>query len=165
MLTKQQKIKSVEEAEKILDQNENLVFIDFSGTKVESLRKLRRILREFDARLNVIKKKLLRVAFQNKKIDFNPEQFEFQVGVISIAEDIFEIAGPLYKFFKEVEKQGFKILGAYNLSEKKFSDAETVKIIGQLPAKEILLAQLIGVIAAPIRTLMYVLQERAKKVG
>ena len=74
-----------------------------------------------------------------------------------------KITGPIYKFFKEFEKKGFKILGLYDLLEKKFSDAETVKMIGQLPPKEILLAQLVGTIAAPIRTLMYVLQEHNKR--
>lgn len=163
MLTKQQKIKLVEEAEKIIDQNKNLVFIDFSGTKVEDLRKLKRILREFGVQLKVIKKKLLRIAFQNKKIDFNPEQFESQVGVISTVKDISEIAGPIYKFFKEIEKKGFKILGAYDLLEKNFSDAEIVKKIGQLPPREILLAQLVGMLSAPIRMFMHVLDQKGRK--
>lgn len=163
MLTKQQKIKLVEEAEKIIDQNKNLVFIDFSGTKVEDLRKLKRILREFGVQLKVIKKKLLRIAFQNKKIDFNPEQFESQVGVISTVKDISEIAGPIYKFFKEIEKKGFKILGAYDLLEKNFSDAEIVKKIGQLPPREILLAQLVGMLSAPIRMFMHVLDQKSKR--
>lgn len=167
MLTKQQKIKSVEEAEKILEQNKNLVFVDFSGTKVEDLRKLKRTLRELGVQLNVIKKKLLRIAFQNKKIDFNPEQFESQVGVISTVKDISEVSGPVYKFFsalggKEVEKKGFKILGAYDLSEKKFSGAEIVKKIGQLPPREILLAQLVGMLSAPIRMFMYVINEKGR---
>ncbi|MDP3014997.1 MAG: 50S ribosomal protein L10 [bacterium] len=165
MLTKQQKIESVGEAEKILDQNKTLVFVDFSGTKVEDLRKLKRTLKEFGSQLKIIKKKLLRIAFQNKKIDFNPEQFDFQLGAVFSDRDISEVSGPVYKFFKEVEKKGFKILGAYDLSEKNFLDAETVKKIGQLPSREILLAQLIGAIASPIRMLMYMLQERGKKVG
>jgi large subunit ribosomal protein L10 len=164
MLTKQQKIESVGEAEKILDQNKTLVFVDFSGTKVEDLRKLKRTLKEFGAQLKVIKKKLFRIAFQNKKIDFNPEQFDFQVGAVFADKDISEIAGPVYKFFKEVEKKGFKILGAYDLSVNNFFDAETVKKIGQLPSREILLARLVGMLSAPIRMLMYIMQERAKKV-
>lgn len=165
MLTKQQKIKLVGKAEEIISQNKNLVFVDFSGIKVEDLRKLKQTLREFGAQLKVIKKKLLRIAFQNKKIDFNPEQFESQTGVIFTQKDISEISGPIYKFFKEVEKKGFKILGAYDLFAKNFSDAEMVKKIGQLPSREILLAQLVGAIAAPIRMLMYVLGEKNKKVG
>lgn len=163
MLTKQQKIESVGEAEEILDQNKNLVFVDFSGTKVEDLRKLKRSLMEFGAQLKVIKKKLLRIAFQNKKIDFNPEQFESQTGVIFTSKDISEVAGPIYKFFKEVEKKGFKILGSYDLFEKKFSDVETVKKIGQLPSREVLLAQLVGMISSPIKMFMRVLDQKSKQ--
>ncbi len=164
MLTKQQKIKLVGEAEEIIGQNKNLVFVDFSGIKVEDLRKLKRTLREFGAYLKVIKKKLLRIAFQNKKIDFNPEQFESQTGFIYTAKDISEIASPIYKFFKEVEKKGFKILGAYDLLEKSFSDAEMVKKIGQLPSREILLAQLVGMISAPLKMFMRVLDQKSKQM-
>ncbi len=163
MLTKQQKIKSVGEAEKILDQNKTLIFVDFNGTKVEDLRKLKRTLRELGAQLKVIKKKLFRIAFQNKKIDFNPEQFDFQVGAVFSDKDISEVSGPVYKFFKEVEKKGFKILGAYDLSVNNFFDAEMVKKIGQLPSREILLAQLVGVIMARIKMLMYVLDQKSKQ--
>ncbi len=165
MLTRQQKARQIEEGDKLLKENKSLVFVDFSGTKVEDLRKLKRTLREFGSQFKVIKKKLFRIAFQNKKIDFDPEQFDSQVGAIFADKDISDVAGPVYKFFKEVEKKGFKILGAYDLSVNNFLDAETVKKIGQLPSREILLAQLVGVIAAPIRMLMYVLQERSKKVG
>ena len=163
MLTKQQKIKSVGEAEKILDQNKILVFVDFSGTKVEDLRKLKRTLREFGAQLKVIKKKLFRIAFQNKKIDFDPEQFDSQVGAVFADKDISEVAGPVYKFFKEVEKKGFKILGAYDLSVNNFFDAETVKKIGQLPSREILLAQLVGMLSAPMRMFLYVLDQKSTR--
>ena len=72
MLTKQQKIKSVGEAEKILDQNKILVFVDFSGTKVEDLRKLKRTLREFGAQLKVIKKNYLESLFKTRRLILIP---------------------------------------------------------------------------------------------
>jgi ribosomal protein L10 len=63
-----------------------------------------------------------------------------------------------------LEKKGFKILGAYDLSDKNFIDAETVIKIGKLPTREILLGQLVGVLSAPIRMFMYVLNEKSKMV-
>lgn len=164
MKTREQKAKQIEEGDKLLEENKSLFFIDFSGAGVEDLKSLRKILKDFGAKLKVIKKKLLRIAFEKKQIDFNPEQFDSQLGVVFTNKDITEIAAPVYKFSKGgVAKRGFKILGAYDLSAKNFTDAQTVIKIGQLPARKILLGQLVGVLSAPMRMLAYVLNEKGRK--
>lgn len=163
MLTKEQKAKQIEEGEKLLKENKSLVFIDFSGAGVEDLKSLRKILKDFGAKLKVIKKKLMRIVFERERIDFNPEQFESQLGVIFTDKDASELAAPVYKFSKELEKKGFKILGAYDLSAKNFIEGETMIKIGQLPAREVLLSRLVGVLSAPIRILAYILNEKSKQ--
>ena len=127
------------------------------------MKNLRQTLKDLGAKTKVVKKKLLRVALEKKGIDFNPEQFDLQLATIFSSNEISDIASPIYKFFKEQEKKGFKILGSYSLSEKMFSDAEMVKKIGQLPPREILLAQLVGMLSAPIKMFMYVLSEKSKQ--
>ena len=156
MLTKNQKIEKIDESKKLLQQSQSLVFVDFGGAKVKDLEKLRRGLAEFGAKLKVIKKKLLRIALKDKQIDFNPEQFEFQAGAVFSPKEILEIAGPVYK-------SGIKILGGYDLSEKNFYNADKMKFIGQLPSREILLGQLVGMLTTPIRKLMYILNEKGRK--
>ena len=116
------------------------------------------------AKFKVIKKRLLRIVFEKMGVDFNPEQFNSQLGTIFTQKDIYEIISPVYKFSHAKKKQGFKILGAYDLAEKKFIDAETVVKIGKLPTREILLSQLVGVLSAPMRMLAYVLNEKSKMV-
>ena len=120
MLTKVQKAKQIDEGEKLLDKSQSLIFVDFTGTNVADMKKLRRGLREIGAKLKVIKKKLLRIALERKKIDFNPEQFESQVGTVFAENSVEGIAAPVYK-------SGLKILGGYDLSAKNFLDAERVK--------------------------------------
>jgi len=166
MKTREQKNQQIKEGETLLKESKILFFVDFSGVGVEDLFLMRKMLRGFDAKLKVIKKKLIRIIFQKNGIDFNPEQFESQLGIIFSDRDISEIAGPVYKFYKDKDlaKKGFKILGAYDLLTKNFLEAETVIKIGQLPSREILLSQLIGVLSAPIRMLMYVLNEKSKMV-
>lgn len=163
MLTKQQKIEQVEQGQKLFKESQILVFTDFTGTGVEDIKNLRKTLRQLGARFKVIKKKLMRIIFEKLGIDFNPEQFDSQVGTIFSQKDILEIAGPVYKFSREKEKNGFKILGAYDLTDKKFIDPETVIKIGQLPTREILLSQLVGVLSAPLKMLAYVLSEKATR--
>ncbi len=164
MKTKSQKQEALKEAQKLMDENQNIVFVDFTGTSVENIRSLRRTLGELGAKMKVVKKKLLRVAFEKKSIDFNPEQFESHIASIFSSKDISEVAPPVYKFFKENEKKGFNILGTYDLVNKSFISEEMTKRIGQLPSREILLGQLVGMLAAPMRMFLYVLDQKSKMV-
>ena len=157
MLTKQQKANQIEEGEKLLDKSQSLIFVDFTGTSVENMKKARRSLKGLGAKLQVIKKKLLRIAFEKKKIDFNPEQFESQLGTVFSENEIVSVADPVYK-------SGLKILGGYDLRAMSFLDADKVKFIGQLPPREILLGQLVGMFVAPIKMFLHVLNEKSKMV-
>ncbi len=157
MLTKQQKAEQIKESRDILSANKTLVFTDFSGKTVEEVKKLRRSLLSIGAKLKVFKKKLLRIAFTENGIDFNPEQFESQVATVFTDKDIADVAGIVYK-------SDISILGGYDLAGKNFIDAETVKKIGQLPSREILLGQLVGMLSAPIKMFMRVLSEKSKMV-
>src|SRR5581483_3289979 len=112
--TKAQKIQMVAEGIERLKSAETLVFADMSGVSAEELKKLRRSLTG-SGKFSVMKKRLLRVMFQKLGLDFNPEQFEAQVGTVVSPKNISEIAGAIFKFSKETlgaDKQPrFKILG------------------------------------------------------
>lgn len=163
MLTKQQKTKYVETGEALVKESKVLVFTDFTGVGVEDIKKLRATLKEIGAQFKVIKKTLMRVALKKSGIDFTPEQFDAQVGTIFSTKDISEVAGPVYKFGKDKEKTGFKILGAYDIEAKNFLDGTMVTKIGKLPSREVLLGQLVGMLASPIKSFLFVLDQKAKK--
>ena len=55
------------------------------------------------------------------------------------------------------------MLAGFDLSSATLFDAVQIKRIGQLPPREILLAQLLGMLQAPVRSLAYTLSEVAKK--
>lgn len=165
MKTKQQKKQIIGEAGKLLEENKNVLFVDFTGISDGDLKELKKSLKNLGVEMRVIKKKLLRVALQEKKVDFNPEQFEAQVGSVFSQKELQDVAAPVYKFFKTREKKGFKILGAYDLAGGKFFDSEFVKMAGQLPPREIILAQLAGMLLSPLRMFMYVLDQKAKKIS
>ena len=158
MLTKEQKKQQIEESKDIIKNNKFLVFIDFTKTGVEDLKKLRRILRESGAKLKVIKKRLLNIAFKDGGFDF-----ESQVGTVFSSSDIQDIASSVYKFSNEIKNKEFKILGGYDLSAKNFLDAEFVNMIGRLPSREVLLSQLLGVLQGPMKKFMYILDQKSKQ--
>lgn len=162
MKTKAQKVEQVKEAAELLKKSKLLVFADFTGLKVENLKKLRKILKAGNNVLSVVKKRLLRVVLKNEGIDFTPEQFETQAATIFSNQNLEEIAGPVYKFSKD-SKDAFKILGAYDLAAKKFIEATDVIFIGQLPSREVLLAQLAGLFTAPLKMFMFILSEKSKR--
>lgn len=159
MLTKEQKKKVIENETGALKGSRSIVFVDFTGVKAGDLNAFRKTIRDCGGELKVIKKKLLRVAFTEAGLDFNPEMFESQVGTIFSGEDVFAMAQPAYKFASA------KILGGYDVEGKRFVPAEEVIMLGKLPSKEVLLGQLVGMIASPIRSFMFVLKERASKIA
>lgn len=164
MLTKSQKSQQIEEGKKLIKKSSFLIFIDFSGVLTEDVKKLRRALLVIEAKLKVFKKKLLRIALKESGVDFNPEQFDSQVGTIFSDKDISEVASPIYKFSKGIKSKDFKILGGYDLLIKNFIEAETVKQIGQLPSREIMLGRFVGMIVAPLKMFLYVLDQKSKQM-
>lgn len=168
MLTKKQKSEIVKRGVEEVSKSKFIIFGDFTKVKVPELVLLRRELKNIGAKLQVIKKRLLRITLEKAGISFNPEQFETQVGAVFSGKDISEAAGVAYRFSRttigEDKKERFHILGGIDVAEKRFLDASFVKTVGSLPTRDVLLGQLLGVIAGPIRSLLYVLSEKSKKV-
>ncbi|MBI2013028.1 MAG: 50S ribosomal protein L10 [Candidatus Colwellbacteria bacterium] len=161
MITKEKKIQLIEEGKGELSSAKVLLFADFEGSKVEELRELRRALKVIGARFRVLKKRLLRIVLQEKGIDFDPLKFEGQVGTIFSNSEISEVVQPVYKFSKD--HPSFKLIGGLNVEKKEEVPFETIKMIGSLPSREILLAQLMGAMTAPLRGLIYILQEKSER--
>ncbi len=161
MITKEKKVELIEQGKTGIDNAKVLLFADFEGSKVEELRELRRMLKAAGAKFQVLKKRLLRIALQNKGIEFDPLKFKGQVGTIFSGGEIAEIVQPVYKFSKD--HPGFKLVGGLNVETKEEVPLETIQMIGSLPPREILLAQLMGALTAPLRGLMYILSEKSKQ--
>lgn len=164
MKTRDQKKVIIAETQDMIRNSKNMVFVNFTGTGVEDIKELKKTLRPLGSTVRVVNKKLLRVSLEKSGVDCNPEQFETQLATIFSTADISDVAGPIFKFFKSKEKKGFDIYGAYDMEGKKFMDAAMTKQIGQLPSREVLLSQVVGVLAAPISMLLYILTERGKMV-
>ena len=165
MKTKLQKGKEIKQGEELLGKSGSLVFTDFTGTTFEALKKLKTELKKTSSTFKVIKKRLLKIALNKKGIDFDPTTFESQVGAVYAPGDISSVASTVHKFAKDLakEKKEFKILGAYDITGKLALSAEEFTVIAKLPTREVLLGQLVGVLTAPVRQFMVVLQEIGKK--
>ena len=164
MKSRAQKKKELEKGVELFNKSELLVFTDFNNVKNEDIRRLRSELKKLGAQFLVIKKRLLNVLLKEKGIDFDARKFKASMGTVFSSVGIEEISAPIFKFFKELNLEKEKILGGYDIKGKVIIEPEKILTIGQLPSREVLLSRLLGIIAAPIRSFLYVLSEKSKMV-
>ncbi len=173
MKTRAQKEQELANARTLFDKSEALIFADFTKITAENLRKLRTELKKSGANFLVIKKRILGILLKEKGIDIDLKQFKTSVGTIFSEVDSEHIAGPAFKFFSGMEvpegetKEVWikKILAGYNITAKTSMSAEDIIYIGKLPPREVVLAQFLGMLAAPIRSFLYILSEKSKMGG
>lgn len=171
MKTKTQKQAELAKAKDLLVKSSALLFADFTKVSAEDVRKLRTELKKNGANLLVVKKRLLCLLFKDEGVNVDLTQFKTSVGTLFSERGTEAAAGPAFKFFSglEVPEGGDKdmwtahLLGGYDVAAKQPVDAATIVMIGKLPPREVLLAQLLGMIAAPIRSFLYVLDQKAKQ--
>lgn len=169
MKTKAQKGEELKKGKKLLEGSNVLVFADFSGVTTANTTKLRKAMREVGGEFLVIKKRLLNLLLKEKGVSFDVRGFDGSVGTIFSEVDIEKISGPVYQFFSKLEvpeggkKDAWvkKILGAFDVKGGQAIGADQIVFIGKLPPREVLLAQLLGTLAAPLRSFMYLLQQKS----
>ena len=164
MKTKVQKTQDIKKATELFEGSKSIVFVDFSKTPTREIGILKNALAVIESTYKVIKKRLLGIVFKQKNIDIDIAQFESQLGTVFSSHDIVDAAGTVYRFAKGKEKElpEFKMIGGYDVLTSKFYSADEMKRLGQLPTREILLGQLVGMVQAPLRTLAYVLDQISK---
>jgi len=165
MLTRAQKKQKVDEGAKLIKESKNLIFADFSGVPVTEIQRLKNELREAGAKFQVLKKRLLKIAIKRAGADFDPTQFEAQVGTFFLSEDLTSVASKIHKFSKDLAKKGknFTVLSAYDLEKKTALSAEEFTAIAKLPTREVLIAMIMGGITGPLRAFMSIVKQLSER--
>ena len=171
MKTKAQKGEELKRAKALLDKSAALIFTDFTKIPAEDIRRFRNELKKNGANFLVIKKRLLGLLLKEKGIDADLKQFKISVGTVFGEGTIDQVAGPAFRFFSgmEVPEGGDKqmwvkhLLGAYDITGSGFLDGAQIVAIGKLPPREVLLAHLLGMLQAPLGSLMYLLDQKSKR--
>lgn len=163
MKSKTQKIKEVKEGEEFLNNSKSVILMNFSKIPVNDVRDLKKRLKEIKGKMKVMKKTLFSIIFKNKNINIDATQYKGQLAAIFGEDEIINLAGTIYKFSDEHKNDGHElnmILG-YDLVEDNLYDAEKMLEFGKLPARDVLLAQLVGMLSAPIRAFAIVIKQIA----
>ena len=171
MKSKAQKTEELKQGKEFLGKSQVLVFTDFTNLPAEDMRRLRRELKTVGASFLVLKKRLLNILLKEAGIDFDARKFKLSLGTVFSEADIEKISVPVYKLFASLEVPEGKakdvwvkhILGGYDLKNKVAVDATQIVYIGKLPPREVLLGQLLAMLTAPIRSFLYLLDEKSKQ--
>jgi large subunit ribosomal protein L10 len=132
-----------------------LILVDYAGLNVPQFGELRNRLREVGAEMHVVKNTLLRRAGQEAGLGDLAEGLNGQTAMVTGEKDVSTAAKVLKTFKSEFQKPSMK-LGVLDRAVLSFEQLES---IAELPSREVLLAQLLGVLQAPATKLVRVLNE------
>jgi large subunit ribosomal protein L10 len=167
----QEKIESVEELRGRLTGVKTVLLTEYRGLTVSQLSDLRKQLRSVSAEYKVIKNRLARLAL-------SPDLAEVKgllkgpTGMIISKDDPVAVAKALHTFART--NQALVIKAGY--VEGRVLQPDGLKALADLPSREALRAQLVGTITGPLvqlvsllqapqRELVYVLSQRGKDAG
>jgi large subunit ribosomal protein L10 len=151
---KLQKAAIIEDIQSKMARSQIGILTDFTGLKVESLTRLRRQLQEADGELKVVKNTLMERAVAGDS-HMAPLQAHFTgPNALTLAyQDPVAVAKILVKFAQE--KPQFKIKAG--VLGRQLLDAQAIDALSKLPAREVLMAQLLGVLKGVPTALVTVL--------
>jgi len=153
-LIREEKKSKVQDIKSVFESGKAIIFTDHSGVNSEGTGSIRNRLYDVDASLKIVKNTLSLLAAGEAYKDLSLEEiFKGPTSLIISEENVVKAAKLARDFQKEFEL--FKIKGG--LIDGKLFTAEEVLRFAALPPREVLLAQLLGVMMNPLTGLVTVL--------
>lgn len=152
--TLEEKQARIRELEEKIRNAQLIVFTDYRGLNVGEMTELRVKLKEVGAEYKVIKNTLARIAFRNNGMEELVSLTEGPNALVFARENVVEPTKVLFDFAKNNKNLEIKT----GIMEGKVLNAEQLKNLSTLPPREVLVAQVLGGLQAPIYGLVYVLQ-------
>lgn len=156
MMTREQKAQEITLLSERFKKSKAAFLVDYKGMTVESVTKLRKILRPVEAEMRVVRNTLARRALMD-----HPEMekaiadsFVGTTAVVFAYNDPSAPAKTLTEFAKEVEILQIKT----GVMEGQKLDEAGIKVLASLPTKPELQAKLLGVLSAPMTKFLGTLQ-------
>jgi large subunit ribosomal protein L10 len=149
-MNREQKAAAVAEIAESIRESEAIFAIDFRGLSVPQAATLRTRLREADASFRVVKNSLTERAADEAGADTLKALLQGPTALTFVRGDAALAAKALATFSREADVLEFKggLLNGDPL------DAEQIRSIARLPARDVLYGQLVGVVASPITGLV-----------
>ena len=136
-----------------------VVLVDYRGLNVAEDTAMRNALREAKVDYKVLKNRLVLRAFNNAGYTGFDKMLE---GPTAVAFSFDDATAPARIIVENVKKTN-KIAVKGGIVEEKSMDAAGITAVASIPAKEVLLAQLLGLLTSPMRSMAIAVSEVAKK--
>jgi large subunit ribosomal protein L10 len=144
----------IAEVAQLLTDTENLFVSDYRGLTVAELAELRGKLRESGARFKIVKNTLGGIAADRSGREVVKDMLSGPTAVTFCGDDLVGAAKALADFAKTHPQ----LVVRGGLLESSLIDTEAVKALAGLPSRDVLIAQVVGTMAAPMIGLVTVLQ-------
>lgn len=163
------KAETIDELRQRLRDATSAVLTEYRGLSVQQLSELRRQLKAASAEYRVIKNRLARIALEGSTLEPLRTHLTGPTGVALTRRDPAAMAKALQGFARANPALQVRV----GVVDGQVLDAQGLRAVADLPAREVLqgqvvgviqgpLAQLVGLLQAPQRELAYVLAERGK---
>jgi large subunit ribosomal protein L10 len=165
----QEKVTAVEDLKSRLDGVKTVVLTEYRGLTVRQLSDLRKQLRGVSAQYKVVKNRLARLAIASSPLGGLGTHLKGPTGFIISNEDPVAVAKALHTFARTNQALAIKA----GFVEGQVLPPAELRALADLPSREALRAQvvgaiqgglsmLVGLLTAPQRELVYILQQRGE---
>jgi large subunit ribosomal protein L10 len=153
------KTEGIRKIKELIQGSSDVIFTDFRGLNVAQITELRRSLQEKQGEYRVVKNSYARLALNELGFPFE-EGFLIDPTALALARaDI----GPISKILSDFTRDStLRIKGG--LVEGKVMTSAEVEALSRLPGRDQLYAMLMGTMNAPLRNLMYAMNEVVTKL-
>ncbi len=144
-----------------LNRSPFVLVTDYKTMSVTDFGELRNRLAGAGAEVHVVKNSFLRRAIKDAGLAAVDEQLTGQTAVVTGAKDVAPVAKIIKNFAKEFKKAALKI----GLIDKAIVSTAELETLADLPSREILQAQLLGLLLSPATKLARLLNEPAASLA
>lgn len=148
------KAKAIEQAKDWYGRSKGVVFTDYRGLKVKEMQRLRADLAKKGAEIHVVKNTLFRLAVGDDIAKVAEELHNGPTAIAFFYDNETECAKALFDY--AATHKAFKVKGAF--IGGKAMDAKEIEAFSKLPPRDVLIAQVIGAISAPLSNLVGVIE-------
>lgn len=150
----------IKEIQQEIKQKSSFFVSEHATVSASAMDKLRAKLRQSGSRYIAVKKSLGKKALENSNLKEIASQMDGACGITFTSGDVVVSSKILVDFAKD--NASFKIQNGYMNGQ--IISASDIKALASLPAKEVLIARVVGGVAAPISRFVGVLSGTIRKV-
>jgi large subunit ribosomal protein L10 len=154
------KEKTVTDLRERLERAYGVFVVDYQGLNVEQLTRLRRELKDSEVEFQVVKNRLLAIACQDTETAVLSQHLTGPCALAITYEDAVVPAKILTKFTQDYEQLGVKIAQI----QGDIVEAPVIKRLAQLPAREVLLSQVLAALSGVPTSFVGLLSELIRRL-